>query len=62
MATEFKLPELGENIDSAEVTKVLVAVGDTIEKDQIVLEIETDKATVEVPSDLNGRVKEVFVK
>jgi len=62
MATEFKLPELGENIDSAEVTKVLVAVGDTIEKDQIVLEIETDKATVEVPSDVNGVVKEVLVK
>lgn len=62
MATEFKLPELGENIDSAEVTKVLVAVGDTIEKDQIVLEIETDKATVEVPSELNGVVKEVLVK
>lgn len=62
MATEFKLPELGENIDSAEVTKVLVAVGDTIEKEQIVLEIETDKATVEVPSELNGVVKEVLVK
>ncbi|VAX26051.1 Dihydrolipoamide acetyltransferase component of pyruvate dehydrogenase complex, partial [hydrothermal vent metagenome] len=62
MATEFKLPELGENIDSAEVTKVLVAVGDTIEKDQIVLEIETDKATVEVPSEVNGVVKEVLVK
>jgi len=62
MATEFKLPELGENIDSAEVTKVLVAVGDTIEKDQIVLEIETDKATVEVPSEFNGIVKEVMVK
>ncbi|NOX64223.1 MAG: dihydrolipoyllysine-residue acetyltransferase [Chlorobi bacterium] len=62
MATEFKLPELGENIDSAEVTKVLVAVGDTVEKDQIVLEIETDKATVEVPSEINGVVKEVRVK
>ncbi len=62
MATEFKLPELGENIDSAEVTKVLVAVGDTIEKDQIVLEIETDKATVEVPSEMDGVVKEVRVK
>lgn len=62
MATEFKLPELGENIDSAEVTKVLVAVGDSIEKDQIVLEIETDKATVEVPSEFNGVVKEVLVK
>ena len=46
MATEFKLPELGENIDAASVTKVLVSVGDKIQKDQPVLELETDKATL----------------
>ncbi len=62
MAMEFKLPELGENINSADVTKVLVKVGDTIEKDQIVLEIETDKATVEVPSEVSGTIKEVKIK
>jgi len=62
MSKEVKLPELGENIESAEITKVLVDVGDTIEKDQIILEIETDKATVEVPSDVNGVVKEILVK
>jgi pyruvate dehydrogenase E2 component (dihydrolipoamide acetyltransferase) len=59
---EFKVPELGENISSAQITKVLVSVGSTIEKDQILLEIETDKATVEIPSEVAGIVKEVKVK
>lgn len=58
----FKLPELGENIESAEIVKVLVSAGDKIEADQILLEIETDKATVEVPSEISGVVKEVKVK
>jgi pyruvate dehydrogenase E2 component (dihydrolipoyllysine-residue acetyltransferase) len=62
MATEFKLPELGENIESANVTKVLVAVGDKIQKDQPVLELETDKATIEVPSTVGGVVKEIRVQ
>ncbi|MCK5456919.1 MAG: 2-oxo acid dehydrogenase subunit E2, partial [Melioribacteraceae bacterium] len=60
--SEFKLPELGENIESADVTRVLIKAGGKIEKDQIVLEIETDKATVEVPSESAGTVKEVFIK
>ncbi|MBK7105380.1 MAG: dihydrolipoyllysine-residue acetyltransferase [Ignavibacteriae bacterium] len=59
---EFKLPELGENISSADITKVLVSVGDKVEKDQILFEIETDKATVEIPSEFNGIIKEVKVK
>jgi len=58
---EFKLPELGENIESANVLKLLVAIGDSIEKEQGVLEIETDKATIEVPSTLSGKVVELFV-
>ncbi len=62
MITEFKLPELGENILTADVVKVLVKPGDKIAADQSVLEIETDKATVEVPSEYAGVVKEVFVK
>jgi pyruvate dehydrogenase E2 component (dihydrolipoamide acetyltransferase) len=61
MLIEFKLPELGENIETADITKVLVSVGDKIEIDQSVLEIETDKATVEVPSEISGTVKEVLV-
>ncbi len=59
MATEFKLPELGENIESGNVTKVLVAPGDEVAKDQPVLEIETDKAVLEVPSTVAGTVAEV---
>jgi pyruvate dehydrogenase E2 component (dihydrolipoyllysine-residue acetyltransferase) len=62
MATEFRLPELGENIDAASVTKVLVSVGDKIQKDQPVLELETDKATIEVPSTISGVVKEIRVQ
>ena len=49
MATEFKLPELGENIESADVIAVLVKAGDRLMKEQSVIEIETDKATIEVP-------------
>ncbi|MBX3006651.1 MAG: dihydrolipoyllysine-residue acetyltransferase [Melioribacteraceae bacterium] len=59
---EFKVPELGENISSAQITKVLVSAGSAIIKDQILLEIETDKATVEIPSAVAGIVKEVKVK
>jgi pyruvate dehydrogenase E2 component (dihydrolipoamide acetyltransferase) len=62
MAKEFKLPDLGENIESADVVSVLVKAGDKIEKDQAVIEIETDKATIEVPAPANGVVKEVLVK
>ena len=62
MSKEFKLPELGENIESADVISVLVKTGDKIEKEQSVIEIETDKATVEVPSSVEGIVKEVLVK
>jgi len=60
--TEFKVPELGENVASGDVTKVLVNVGDTITREQPVLELETDKATIEVPSSVAGVVKEIRVK
>lgn len=59
---EFKIPPLGENISTANITKVLVKVGDKVDVDQIVLEIETDKATVEIPTEVGGVVKEVKVK
>jgi pyruvate dehydrogenase E2 component (dihydrolipoyllysine-residue acetyltransferase) len=61
MATELKLPELGENIDTAVVGSILVAPGDSIRKDQPVIEVETDKATAEVPSPFEGVVKEIRV-
>jgi pyruvate dehydrogenase E2 component (dihydrolipoamide acetyltransferase) len=59
---EFKVPELGENVEQGDVTRVLVKVGDAIEKEQSVIELETDKATVEVPSAVAGVVKEIKVK
>ncbi len=59
MATEFKLPELGENIEKGKVTNVMVQVGDMIAKDQPVIEIETDKASVEVPCEVAGKVAEI---
>ena len=58
---EFTLPELGENIRTATIVKVLIAVGDTVENDQAVLEVETDKATIEVPSSIAGKVTELLV-
>ena len=60
--TDFTLPELGENISTGDVLRVLVKPGDTIQKEQSVLELETDKATIEVPSSVAGQVKEVKVK
>jgi pyruvate dehydrogenase E2 component (dihydrolipoamide acetyltransferase) len=59
---DFTLPELGENVTAGDVLRVLVKPGDTLAKDQPVLELETDKATIEVPSSLAGRVTAVTVK
>ena len=59
---EFKLPEVGEGIDSGIVVGILVSVGDTVEKDQPVIELETDKAVVEVPSSVSGVVQSINVK
>jgi len=62
MATDFTLPELGENVAAGDVLRVLVKPGDMIAKDQPVLELETDKATIEVPSSVAGKVKDIKVK
>ncbi len=59
---EYKLPTLGESADSGVVAKMLVAVGDSISEDQSVLELETDKAVLEVPSTVKGTIKEILVK
>ncbi len=56
---DFVIPELGENIAGGDVVRVLVKPGDTLKKDQPVLELETDKATIEVPSSVAGVVKEL---
>jgi pyruvate dehydrogenase E2 component (dihydrolipoamide acetyltransferase) len=62
MATEFKLPELGENIESGDLVRLLIKPGTLIAEGQPVMELETDKAVVEVPSSVTGTVGEVRVK
>lgn len=59
--TEISVPKLGDNIESAEVVAVLVSEGDQIEKDQALIEVESDKAAVEVPATAAGTVKEIKV-
>jgi pyruvate dehydrogenase E2 component (dihydrolipoamide acetyltransferase) len=61
-ASEFKLPELGENIDQGDLVRLMVAPGTKVSEGQPVMELETDKAVVEVPSSVSGVVKEVRVK
>lgn len=58
---EFKLPELGEEIEEADVLKVLVSEGDHVEADQPLIEIETEKATLEVPSPQAGTITRIHV-
>ncbi|MCI0691863.1 2-oxo acid dehydrogenase subunit E2 [candidate division KSB1 bacterium] len=62
MAAEFKLPELGENVETGTVVKILVSKGDEIKKDQAIMELETEKALLEVPSNIGGVIKEILVK
>jgi len=61
-ASEFKLPELGENIDSGDLVRLLIAPGATVSEGQPVMELETDKAVIEVPSSVSGVVHEIKVK
>jgi pyruvate dehydrogenase E2 component (dihydrolipoamide acetyltransferase) len=59
---DFILPNLGDGVAQGDVLKVLVKVGDTLKVDQPVLELETDKATIEVPSTVAGVVKDIRTK
>ena len=61
-ATEFKLPELGENIDQGDLVRLMISPGSKVSEGQPVMELETDKAVVEVPSSVSGTVKEIQVK
>jgi len=60
--TEFKLPELGENVHQGDLVRLMVSPGATVSEGQPVMELETDKAVVEVPSSVSGVVKDVRVK
>ena len=61
MAREFKLPDLGEGIHEGEVLAVRVAVGQAVREGEIILEVETDKAAVEIPSPYTGTIAAVHV-
>jgi pyruvate/2-oxoglutarate dehydrogenase complex dihydrolipoamide acyltransferase (E2) component len=62
MSIDIKLPDLGDGIELADVLNVLVSEGETIDKDQDIIEIETDKATAEVPSTHAGTVTKIHVE
>jgi pyruvate dehydrogenase E2 component (dihydrolipoamide acetyltransferase) len=59
---EFKLPELGENIEQGDLVRLMVSPGTAVSAGQAVMELETDKAVVEVPSSVSGTVQEIRVK
>src|ERR1700749_1540102 len=59
---DFKLPELGEGVYEAEMTRWLVGVGDSVSPSQGLLEVLTDKATMEVPSPFSGVIQELNVQ
>lgn len=61
MAFEFKLPDIGEGIHEGEIAKWMVAEGDEIKEDDVLAEIQNDKAMVEIPSPTDGTVKELHV-
>jgi pyruvate dehydrogenase E2 component (dihydrolipoamide acetyltransferase) len=62
MARQFVLPDLGEGLTEAEIVAVLVREGDVIQEDAPLLEVETDKARVEIPSPMGGRVDKIHVE
>jgi pyruvate dehydrogenase E2 component (dihydrolipoamide acetyltransferase) len=62
MALEFKLPDIGEGIAEGEIVKWLVKVGDVVKEHQSIVEVMTDKATVEVPSPAAGRITAIKAK
>jgi pyruvate dehydrogenase E2 component (dihydrolipoamide acetyltransferase) len=61
LAYEFKLPDIGEGIHEGEIVKWFVKAGDTIKEDDILLEVQNDKAVVEIPSPVDGKILELKV-
>jgi len=62
MARDFKMPDLGEGIHEAEVLAVLVSLGQAVKEGNSILEVETDKAAVEIPSPYTGAIEQILVK
>src|SRR5204863_4819165 len=60
--TEFKLPEVGENVEQGDLVRLMISPGAQVTEGQPVMELETDKAVIEVPSSVSGTVKEVHVQ
>lgn len=62
MATIYNLPEIGESIEGVLVVNILIKPGDDISVDQTIMEVEADKAQVDLPSTVAGKVVEVLVE
>ena len=62
MIKDIKIPEISENVESGTVISILVKVGDRVESDDPVIEFETDKAVVEIPSPVAGKITEILVE
>ncbi len=62
MVHDIQLPHLGENIEIGKVVKILVKLGQKITSDQNIVELETDKASIEIPAEKNGTVKKIHTK
>ena len=64
MSKELKdivLPDLGEGIDGAEVSEISVSVGDTVKEGDTIVVLESDKASMEIPSDFDGEIKDILI-
>ena len=61
MTKELILPDLGEGIEGADVSEISVSIGDKVSSDDTVLVLESDKASMEIPAETAGVIKEVFV-
>jgi len=59
---DFKLPDIGEGIHEGEIVKWLVKEGDIVKEDQPLVEVMTDKATVEIPSPAKGKIQKIYCK
>src|SRR3954447_5148742 len=62
MSFQFKMPDIGEGIHEGEIVKWFVKPGDKVQEDDILCEVQNDKAVVEIPSPVEGTVEEIFIE